>query len=162
MGQAAPADMAVVLATSPVPQLRRSPVTEYEGRDALPEIAVLFTSMHATPAALRKARVLAKRLDVRITLLVTQIVPYPLPLSEPPVLLEFIEKRFITLATDTHVKAAVRIFLCRDRFDAVTEVLKPQSFVVIGGRRRWWLTADMRLARRLRRAGYEVVFVETE
>lgn len=162
MGHAAPADMAVVLETSPVPQLPRSPVTEYESKDALPEITVVFTSIRTTPPALRKAGVLARKLDVRITLVVTQIVPYPLPLAEPPVLLEFIQERVSTLASDTHVEATVRICLCRDRFDALTEVLKPESFVVIGGRRRWWLTADMRLARRLRRAGYEVVFVETE
>src|SRR5438067_2524873 len=111
MGHAAPDDMAVVLEASPVPQLPRSPIPEYESKGALPEIAVVFTSMHTTPPALRKAGVLARKLDVRITLIVTQIVPYPLPLAEPPVLLEFIQERVSTLASDTHIEATVRICL---------------------------------------------------
>jgi len=126
------------------------------------EVAVVFTSVKATLAALRTAGALASRLRYRITLVVPQIVPYPLPLTSPPMLLDFSERQFRVLAGQSPVDTVVRIYLCRDRMDALVQMLKPRSLVVVGGRRRWWPTEETRIARRLRRAGHEVIFTETE
>jgi hypothetical protein len=112
--------------------------------------------------ALRTAGVLALSLGARITLLVPQIVPYPLPLDSPPVLIDFSEKRFREIAETSAVEATVRIYLCRDRMETLQAVLAPRSLIVIGGARRWWPTREKTLARQLRRAGHEVVFAETE
>jgi hypothetical protein len=125
-------------------------------------IAVVFTSVESTLAALKEAGNLANSLGARITLVVPQIVPYPLPLESPPVLVEFNENRFRVMATKSPVETSVHIYLCRDRFQTLTSVLKPGSIVVLGGRKRWWPTKDERLARQLRRAGYEVLFKETK
>ena len=134
------------------------------GSDANSEmdLCVVFTSVKATLAALRTAGALASRLRCRITLVVPQVVPYPLPLTSPPVLIDLAERQFRVLASQSPVETIVRIYLCRDREDALTQMLKPRSLLVVGGRRRWWPTRETRLARRLRRAGHEVVFVETE
>lgn len=123
-------------------------------------ISVVFTSVEATLAALRKAATLAGRLRARITLLVPQIVPYPLPLTSPPVLLDFNERRFRLLAEEASVETSVRLYLCRDARDMLRGALQPHSVVVLGGRKRWWPTSESRLARILRRAGHEVVFEE--
>jgi hypothetical protein len=145
-----------------------SPGAEFPGQADLAEldhkldIAVPFTSTEATLRALKLAEALAYRLDSRIALLVPQLVPYPLPLTSPPVLLDFNERRFRDFASRSHVQTSVRIYLCRDRWDALLVMLKPRSLVVIGGRKRWWPTAEARLARRLQRAGHEVVVVEME
>jgi hypothetical protein len=125
-------------------------------------ITVVFTSTEATLGALREAAVLANRLSGRITLLVPQIVPYPLPLSSPPVLLDWNHRRFRILAGLSLVQTKVLLYLCRDRDDALRSALPPRSLVVLGGRHRWWPTAEKRLAACLRRAGHEVVFKETE
>lgn len=125
-------------------------------------IAVVFTSVEATLAALREAGTLASSLSARITLLVPQVVPYPLALETPPVLIEFNEKRFRTIASQSPVETVVQIYLCRDGLETLTNVLNPGSIVVIGGRKRWWPTREKKLARQLRRAGHEVVFKETE
>jgi hypothetical protein len=125
-------------------------------------VDVVFTSIEPTLAALREAGALAGRLKGRITLVVPQIVPYPLPLKTPPVLIEFNEKRFRVIASESRVETTVRIYLCRDDIEALATVLKPHSVVVLGGRRRWWPTPGKRLARKLRRAGHEVIFTETE
>jgi hypothetical protein len=125
-------------------------------------VAVVFTSVEATLAALREAGALANRLSGRITLLVPQVVPYPLPLTSPPVLLDWNERRFRVIASESPVETTVAIYLCRDRLETLTGVLSPRSLVVVGGRKRWWPTAEKRLARELRRAGHEVVFTETE
>jgi hypothetical protein len=116
---------------------------------------------------LKEAGNLASSLGARIRLVVPQVVPYPLPLETPPVRAEFNENRFRVIASESPVETSVQIYLCRDRFEALSSALKPGSIVVLGGRKRWWSTRwvpskDERLARQLRRAGYEVFFKETE
>ena len=124
-------------------------------------IFVVFTAVESTLAALREAGSLANRLSVRVTLVVPQVVPYPLPLATPPVRPEWNERRFRLIAGESPVETAVCIFLCRDPFETLMSVLPPGSVVILGGgRRRWWPTREKMLARKLRRAGHEVVFKE--
>ena len=126
------------------------------------DVFVVFTSVNLTLEALKQAGALAERLESRITLVVPQVVPFPLPLTSPPVLLDFSERRFSVLASQSPVETNVCIFLCRDRWEALQVALKPRSLVVIGGRKGWWPRPEKRLARQLRRAGHEVIVVETE
>ena len=130
--------------------------------DSRLNVDVVFTSVEPTLAALKKAGALASRLNGRITLVVPQIVPYPLPLKTPTVLIEFNERRFRIIASESPVETTVRIYLCRDQLETLAAVLQPHSVVVVGGRRSWWPTAEKRLARKLRRVGHEVILTETE
>jgi hypothetical protein len=125
-------------------------------------VAVVFTSVDTTLAALREAGVLAARLGCQITLVVPQVVPFPLPLTSPPVLLDWSERRFSVLAAESPVQTTVRIYLCRDRMETLLAVLRPHSLVVVGGPKRWWPCGEKLLARNLRRAGHEVIFKEME
>jgi hypothetical protein len=124
-------------------------------------VAVVFTSVHATLAALKEAGKLASQLGARITLIVPEVVPYPLPLESPRIAVEFNENRFRVLASESAVETRVQICLCRDRFVALRSVLKPRSIVILAGPKRWWATKDQLLARDLERAGYEVIFKKT-
>src|ERR1019366_7723611 len=101
-------------------------------------IAVVFTSVESTLEALKQAGNLANSLGARITLVVPQVSPYPLPLADPPVQLQFTESRFRVMASQSPVETSVQIVLCRDRFKTLTSVLKPGSIVVVGGPKRWW------------------------
>ena len=155
-------DMSLALkrVLAPAPGFPRPPaIVETESRL---NVAVIFTSVQSTLAALKKAGALANRLSGRITLVVPQVVPYPLPLTSPPVLVDWNEKRFRVIAGQSPVETTVQIYLCRDRLETLTAVLSPRSLVVVGGPKRWWPTAEKRLARTLRRAGHEVIFTETE
>jgi len=126
------------------------------------EIAVVFTSVEPTVRALKEAGLLAGQLNAKITVIVPQVVPWPLQLTSPPVLLDFNEARFRVIASRTGVQTDVRIYLCRDRAETVAQVLRYGSIVMIGGRSRWWPTAEKRLAWKLRRAGHQVIFTEME
>jgi hypothetical protein len=145
-----------------------APATRHPSRPPVEEvgqrlnIAVVFTSVDSTLAALKEAGNLANSLGARITLVVPQMVPYPLPLESPPIRVEFNENRFRVMASKSPVETSVHIYLCRDRFDTLKSVLQAGSIVVLGGRKRWWPTKDETLARQLRRAGYEVLYKETE
>jgi hypothetical protein len=125
-------------------------------------VTVLFTTIEGTQAALRTAATLANRLGARITLVVPEVVSYHLPLNAPPVLHDWNVKRFRALAAESQVETAVRFYLCRDRDETLERNLKPHSLVVLGGTKRWWPTAESRLAGRLRGLGHEVIFAETE
>jgi len=126
------------------------------------QVIVVFTSVDATIAALRRAGSLAGSLTTSITLVVAQEVPYPLPLNSPPVLLEFNERRFRTIAGATPAETTVHLYLCRDRWEALKAALKVRSLIVVGGRRSWWPTEEKWLARKLRRAGHDVIFMEAD
>jgi hypothetical protein len=136
---------------------------EVEAAVAAPfQVTVVFTSADATLAALRRAGILANRLGTRVALVVAQIVPYPLPLNSPPVLLDFSEQQCRAIASATKAETSVHLYLCRDLLETLMVVLKPNSLVVVGSRRRWWPTREKFLARKLGRAGHEVIFTETE
>ena len=126
------------------------------------EISVIFTSFVATAAALKMAGTLVKGLSAHIKLVVPQVVPYPLPLDNPPVLREFCERRLRDIANESPVDTTVLVYLCRNRLGTLRAVLKRGSIVVIGGCRRWWPTPEKSLARKMRRSGHEVIFTEMD
>src|SRR5579872_5411741 len=96
-----------------------------EEADQQLNIAVVFTSVESTLAALKEAGNLASSLGARIKLVVPQVVPHPLPLETPPVLVEFNENRFRVMASESPVETSVQIYLCRDRLETLKSVLKP-------------------------------------
>lgn len=122
------------------------------------EIVVLHTTVSETLAALKTAAHLAQGLSARIRLLVLEVVPYPLPLDQPDVTLPFTHRRFRTLAENTSVETSVDIHLVRDRDKLLESILEPHSLVVLGAHRSWWPTANGKLAKRLERAGHQVVY----
>lgn len=130
------------------------------------EVVVVHTSIPMTLAALKTAATLAKGLSARVRLLVPQVVPYALPLEAPPVPISFTERRFRTVAEKAAVETTVEIVLCRDIARALETLLRPRSLIVVGARNsgwwsRAWPSAEMRLARRLRRWGHQVVFADS-
>jgi hypothetical protein len=144
------------------PSVSRPPRLEPAETTSKLNVFVIFTSVDATLQALKEAGNLAHQLNGRIMLVAPQVVPYPLPLTSPPVLLDWNERRLRVIANQSAVETIVRIYLCRDRWQALEQVLRPHSVVVVGGRKRWWPTCESRLARRLRHAGHEVIFAKTE
>ena len=124
------------------------------------EIAVIFTSADATVAAIDRAGALLRGLNGHISLVAAQSVPYPLPLERPPVLLHFNKQRLIDIAGESPVDPTVHLYLCRWRSETLASALRPGTVVVIGGRKRWWPTWEKSLARKLRRAGFTVIFLE--
>jgi hypothetical protein len=126
------------------------------------EITVIFTSFESTQKALLNAGALAMRLGTHVAVIAAQVVPYPLPLDKPPVPYGFIFRRFESIVDQFPVKTEFRVFLCRDQLQCIKSLLSTSSPVVMGVRKKLWPTRDLRLARKLRRTGYEVILVETE
>ena len=142
---------------------------QYRSRPAEPDLSdlkldlkVIFTDLPKTAAALAIARTMAKGLGARITLLVAQVVPYPLPLAAPDVPIEFTERLMEPLACDQGdaEDTAIEILLCRDREEAIRGAVPPDSLVIVGARKqRWWPSWERSLAKVLRQDGRRVLVV---
>ena len=104
------------------------------------DLKVVFTDLPKTGAALATARSMARGLGARITLIVAQVVPYPLPLAEPAVAAEFTERMLESIAWEKDVAdTTIEIYLCRDRNETIRRALPPDSLVIVGARKwRWW------------------------
>lgn len=135
-----------------------SPPPEERGPEL--QLYVVFTDLAATNVALIAANHLAHDLDARVTLLLAQVVPYPLPQECPPVSLEFTEEVLSRLPCH-NAETTVHVYLCRDRDETIRQALLPDSIVVIGGRKRWWRNGEKTLARLLRRDGHRVIVFDT-
>jgi len=123
-------------------------------------LTVVFTTVSATLAALRRAGELAQGLNAHIRIVVPQVVPYPLPLDRPSVDPEFTVRYFRTVSLAGSAQTRIDVRLCRDRYLGIAHALYRQSVVLIGGRkRRAWPTREHRLAKKLRLAGHHVIFV---
>lgn len=122
-------------------------------------VSVVFTSIPETLLALRRAADLAVGLAARIRILVPEIVPFPIPLTEPPVCRAVRNSHLRTLAAQSSIETWVQVVLCRDRLIGLIQILEPGSTVVIGGVKHWWPTKEKRLANALSTLGHRVLFV---
>jgi hypothetical protein len=132
------------------------------GEVSRPEVNVIFTTPQATPAALSAALGLARHLEARVSVVVPQVVPRQFSFTSPPVSIPFTESRChaLAIACQEDVEIKVQVYLCGDKRQCLLQVLERGSPVVLGGRKRWWPSAEERLARFLESAGYEVIFVD--
>ena len=122
------------------------------------DLHVIFSTLPRTRAILAAAHRFANGLSAQITILAAQVVPYPLPLEEPPVPVEFTERLLWSLASGQEIATAAEIYLCRDREQTIRQVL-PRESVVLMSERKWWQTGEeRRLAKILRRDGHRVIF----
>ena len=98
------------------------------------DLKVIFTDLPRTAAALETARAMASGLSARITVLVAQVVPYPLPLGAPPVPVEFTRRLMESVPADENT--TVEILLCRDRYESLHNALPVDSVVIVGAQPR--------------------------
>jgi len=129
------------------------------------EVNVIFTDEETTAAALKCAESLAKGLGACIRLRAAIVVPFRLSLDQPPVSVPFMEQRLCKLVDQWEREGPepnVHLYVCRDRIETMLFVLRPNSLVVIGDRKRWWPTAMSRMAGILRAKGHRVVVVDVK
>jgi hypothetical protein len=127
------------------------------------EVNVIFTDPQATAAALKCAESLAQDLGAVIRLRAGMVVPFPLPLDEPPVSVAFTERLLTDLASQLDAdgfERTVDVYVCRDWQETLLQILNPDSPVVIGGSKHWWPAPENRLVKALRSKGRRVIVAD--
>src|SRR5579862_9718955 len=74
------------------------------------DLHVIFTNPSGTRSTLEAAVEMARDLGARITVLVAHVVPYPLPLAEPSVSIDFIERTLESMASGPRVETSISVF----------------------------------------------------
>ena len=88
-------------------------------------------------------------------------VPYTLSLTNPAVPVKFLQEQLRALASRVPMDTAGHIYLCRDKLRTLRLILRPGAIVILGGRK-WWWSAERKLARALKNDGHHVIFTESE
>lgn len=125
-------------------------------------IHVVFTTIEGTIAALRSAADSAASLGADITLLVTEVVYYRYPLETPPVSPAFLQDRCIAVIEEARLDVSainIEIYFCRRQMQCLQFRLKPRSIVVIGERKLYWPSRELKLERTLKLLGHDVLLV---
>ncbi len=134
-----------------------APVSAPEVQNPELEVNLVYTRLPGAAKSLDVACGLARGLGARVTVHVAQVIPYPLELKSPQVPVQFAEQQLLDIAGEQPVETSIRIYLCRDLTETIRQVLKPDSVVIVGGRKRWWPTRERKLAVALRRDGHRVI-----
>jgi hypothetical protein len=121
------------------------------------DVVVLYTSVELTEAALERAEQLAQGMELRVRLVCTQIVPYPLPVERPPINLTHLERKLAQISERCHLTVETEIVLARDMVTALKSTLKPESIIVLASNHRLWRTKEETLRNQCIKAGHEVV-----
>ena len=124
-------------------------------------VYVVFTSLDETLAALRATAGFSAALGVPVTLVHFREVPYELPVDGPGGVSPIETDAFMRRLRTEGLAPRVHVCLCRDYRRAIPMVFKPNSLIVVAGRRGWWPTQSKRWRRALEDQGHFVVFVNT-
>ncbi len=116
------------------------------------QVFVPYTTRDLTRTALGRAAVLARNLRAQITLFAVEDIPSVSSTS--------LESILTGVAHETGTDARIRIVRARDAETACSKILTPNSLVVMATRKRWWPTAEVKLAGALARAGHSVALLE--
>jgi hypothetical protein len=127
------------------------------------QIAIPHMTPELTRTAFQRAAELARGLDARIRLIEIQVVPSGLPLDRPAVNPSHSIRKIRRLAEESTVPISAEIVYARDWEQGLRRSLVPGSIVLLTIKRRWWRTEfnKKRMAARLRKAGHQVVWIES-
>jgi hypothetical protein len=129
-------------------------------RSAQFQLFIPYTTRELAVRALRAALDLGRNLNAQVTLVKVQVVPFPCPLDHPTVDPEHLKRPLAELIESVDMPVQASVILARDREDGFRSALRPGSLVLIAAKRRFWRTAEEKLARRLSRHGHSVALLE--
>ncbi len=147
------------------PSFKATPRTPPQFASGPLEVNVIFTDLAATAAALKIAQLLAGELGARIRVRAAVAVPFQFPVGRPHISVDFLQdvlRKLVSHADLDPFDPTVHLYFCRDRLQTLLQVLKPDSLVLIGGRKHWWPTKEHRVAREISSKGHQVVFVDSK
>ena len=121
---------------------------------------MIFTTVHFTLPVLEVISRLGSDLALALEIIVPRPLPYSLPLNPTREIAPLVPLEIGDFLQQSGLEASILVMLCRTKYAEVPQSLRQHSTVLIGGRRRWYLSSEEQLERLCRARGHEVVFVE--
>jgi hypothetical protein len=123
-------------------------------------VSVIYTTVDDTLEAARIGGALARAMGVPLRVVHFRAVPRQVPVDQPDGLSPIETTAFVARLREEGITARIRVYLCRDQATTIPFAFRPNSIVVVGGRRSWWPTRAERWRDALEGAGHFVVFVD--
>jgi hypothetical protein len=133
-----------------------------QGANAEIELAIPYTEPSLAGAVMERAAALAAGLHARISLVAVHAAPYPLEFGCPAATYGFLVERLVELAGRCNLPVTAELVMARSHEEGFRYALHRTATVLIGSRKRFWRTAEERLARALVRDGRQVVLMHVE
>jgi len=121
-------------------------------------VVIPYTTPELTKVAVRHAAVCTD-LNVYVSLVDIQVVPFPCPLDQPPIDKEFSQRRLRDLFAQSGLPGGTEVLYTRDWLEGFRRLLEPHSLVILATKKRWWRTREDKLARALAKAGHQVMLL---
>jgi hypothetical protein len=148
---------------NPHGQLRIDPGSlAQDGVSAEIELAIPYTEKYLAGAVLERAMALGAGLNARISLVAVHAAPYPLEFGCPSSTHAFLVERLVELAGRCPLPVTAEVIMARSQEEGFRNAFHSSATVLVGSRRRWWRTAEEKLARALARDGRQVVLMHVE
>jgi len=123
------------------------------------EVVVPCTEWAIAEALLNRAAALTAGLNVRLTLVAVQAIPYPVDFPGPSAVHSHLVEQLQDLAGRCSLPVQAQVVQARSRDEGFRYMMRPDSIVLVGTRKRLWQTAEERLAKMLVRDGHKVALV---
>lgn len=123
------------------------------------EVVVPYTDFVTTREVLNRVAVMTAGLSARISLVAIHTIPYPADFGCPSAVHSFLVEQLVELSSRCPLPVDAQVVLARTREDGFRRVLKAQSTVLVGSRKRLWRTSEERMANTLVLDGHKVVLI---
>jgi len=123
------------------------------------EVVVPYTGRSVTQALLKRAAALTAGLTVRLNLVAVLAVPYPASFPGPTAMHRHLVEQLEDLSSQCPLPVQAQVVLARSRQEGFRYMLRPDSTVLLGTRKRFWRTAEERLANTLVSDGHKVALL---
>jgi hypothetical protein len=123
------------------------------------EVVVPYTEWATTAELLKRAAALTAGLNVRLTLVAVHAIPYPADFPGPTAVHAHLVDQLQELAGRCTLPVQAQVVMARSREEGFRYMLRPDSTVLVGTRKRPWRTSEERLAKMLVNDGHKVALV---
>jgi hypothetical protein len=121
-------------------------------------IVIPYTTPELTMAALRHAAVCTD-LNVHVSLVDVQAIPFPCPLNQPPIDRGFSKLRLQDLFLKCGLPGTTSVVYTRDWLEGFRRVVERNSLVILATKKHWWRTREEKIAGALLKAGHHVMLL---
>src|SRR5450432_920553 len=123
------------------------------------EVVVPYTDWVVTDSLLKRAAALTAGLNVRLTLVAVHAIPYPADFPGPTAVHAHLVEQLEKLAAQCTLPVQAQVVVARSREEGFRYMMRPDSTVLLGTRKRLWRTPEERLAKMLVADGHKVALV---